>query len=97
MKKDENLTAVETAEAAADPMEEMVPVMLFKDGETYKDDVFVAVNGRSFQIQRGKTVMVPRYVKEVLDNSQRQERATADLLEQLEQEYENKTKAQGKG
>ena len=31
-----------------------------------KDDVYVAVNGRPFQIKRGETVEVPDYVAEVL-------------------------------
>ncbi|MBQ8399864.1 MAG: hypothetical protein IJX08_07860 [Clostridia bacterium] len=32
------------------------------------DDVYVAVNGKSFQIKRGVPVTVPDYVKEVLDH-----------------------------
>lgn len=33
-----------------------------------KDDVYVCVNGKSFQIKRGETVEVPEYVKEVLEH-----------------------------
>lgn len=33
---------------------------------TEKDDIFVGVNGRTWQIQRGKTVEVPECVVEVL-------------------------------
>lgn len=36
-----------------------------------KEDVYVAVNGESFLIQRGVQVEVPWYVAEVLENSER--------------------------
>lgn len=35
---------------------------------TEKDDVYVAVNGRSFQIKRGEKVEVPEYVVEALQH-----------------------------
>ena len=34
------------------------------------DDVYVAVNGKSFLIKRGETVEVPEYVAEVLEHSE---------------------------
>lgn len=39
---------------------EKVTIQLFKDNEKYKDDVFVAVNGHSYQIKRGVKVEVPQ-------------------------------------
>lgn len=33
-----------------------------------KDDVYVALNGKSFQIQRGKEVRVPKGVAEILQH-----------------------------
>lgn len=36
-----------------------------------QDDVFVSVNGKTYQIQRGKEVEVPACVYEVLMNSQK--------------------------
>lgn len=39
-----------------------------------QDDKFVCVNGRTWQIQRGTPVQIPRYVKEVLDNSEKMDR-----------------------
>ena len=42
-------------------MEKMVKLKLFKDNGQYKDDVFVAVNGRTFQIVRGVEVEVPAW------------------------------------
>lgn len=52
-----------------------VKIRLFYDGEKYKDDVFVGVNGKRYQIKRGVEVEVPLAVKEVLDNSMRQDAA----------------------
>lgn len=67
--------------------EELVAIRLFKDNERYKDDVFVAVNGRSFQIKRGETVMVPRYVADVLEQSMDQDAATAKLMDRESAAY----------
>lgn len=36
--------------------------------KTEKEDVYVAVNGKSYLIKRGKTVEVPASVAEVLQN-----------------------------
>lgn len=35
-----------------------------------KDDVYVCVNGKSYQIKRGETVEVPDFVAEVLQNKE---------------------------
>lgn len=61
--------------------EKTVKIKLFKDNERYKDDVFVAVNGRGFQIKRGEEVEVPEYVAEVLEQSARQDENTARLMD----------------
>lgn len=37
---------------------------------TEKDDVYVCVNGNSYQIKRGEWVEVPESVKEVLDHKE---------------------------
>jgi hypothetical protein len=68
-------------EVEGDKSPKMVKIKLFKDKGEYKDDVFVAVNGIRYQIQRGVEVEVPDFVKEVLDNSDRQDRLTAELIE----------------
>lgn len=72
--------------AAYDPWEDKVPVNLFYDGANYRDDVYVGVNGRKFQIKRGVDVMVPRCVKEVLDNSEKMKRQHEERLRRLIQE-----------
>lgn len=79
----------------AKPPEEMVAVRLFKDNGRYKDDVFVAVNGRRFQIKRGVTVRVPKCVADVLEQSQLQDQATAALIEQKSSEFAEETRARG--
>ncbi len=63
-------------------MAEKVTVKLFKDNGKYKDDVFVAVNGERYQIQRGVPVTVPRYIAAVLEESMRQDEQTASLIRQ---------------
>nr|DAE15522.1 MAG TPA: hypothetical protein [Podoviridae sp. ctZ5d16] len=72
--------------------EKMVKIKLFKDNDKYKDDVFVAVNGKSYLIKRGAEVEVPESVKEVLDNSAAQEERAAEYMETQQKEYEQKTK-----
>ena len=73
--------------------EELVPIRLFKDNERYKDDVFVAVNGERVQIRRGETVRIKRKFAQVLEQSMRQDTATARLMEQKAAEYEANAKA----
>lgn len=73
--------------------EEMTPIKLFKDNDKYKNDVFVAVNGKSYQIKRGETVMVPKCVAEVLERSEHQDEATARLIDQESSRYEAEAKA----
>lgn len=51
---------------------ELVTVKLFQDGDKYKDDVFVAVNGVGMLVPRGKEVQIPRKFAIALENSQKQ-------------------------
>ena len=62
---------------------ELVPVMLIKDNNRYKDDVTVTVNGTNYQIQRGVSVMVPRCVALVLERSRQQELEAQAYVESL--------------
>ena len=98
-KAEKAATGAGAATAAFDPvaenearMKELVDVVLFKDNGKYKDDVFVSVNGKTYQIKRGVTVRVPRFVKEVLDSSTSQDRYAAQYSEGLTNEYEAKSK-----
>ena len=91
-KAKETLEAAKETPAAPKP-NDLVPIRLFKDNDKYKDDVFVAVNGRSFQIKRGETVQVPAYVAEVLEQSMAQDNATANLIERESSAYAAEAKA----
>ena len=68
-------------------LEELVPVKLFKDDNRYNDDVFVGVNGRTWQIKRGVEVMVPPAVAEVLKNAQEQREKASMNTDKLEAEF----------
>lgn len=94
--KDTADTAKNAAPAAAAPLDRMnekVSIKLFRDNGKYKDDLTVTVNGVTYQIQRGKTVEVPRYVADVIAQSERQDTQTANMLEKLVSEFEKKTQA----
>lgn len=64
--------------------EKMVKIRLFKDGKAYVDDVFVGVNGMTYQIKRGVEVEVPECVAEVLRNSEAQDREAIQLMDGLQ-------------
>ena len=86
-------TAAATEKPA--PFSETVKIKLFKDGGKYKDDVFVCINGRSCQVQRGVEVEVPVEVAYVLEQSSNQDNATANLIDQLSRDFANETRARG--
>ena len=68
--------------------EKMVKIRLFKDNKNYQGDVFVGVNGKTFQIKRGVEVEVPDYVAEVLKNSARQDENAVQLMGDLQKNGE---------
>jgi hypothetical protein len=70
--------------AAQAQSDETVKVKLFKDNRRYKGDVFVSVNGRRYQIQRGVEVEVPAEVAEVLQHSQMQDALAAERIAEAE-------------
>ena len=61
---------------------EPVTIHLFRDNEHYSDDLFVGINGKTYQIQRGVDVSVPRFVAEVVEQSMQQDALTARLMEE---------------
>lgn len=75
---------------AIDRMKEKVTIKLFKDNGKYKDDLVVGVNGVTYQIQRGIAVEVPRYVADVIYQSERQDQNTANMIEKLTSDYKAK-------
>lgn len=80
-------------ETAADPMEELVEIMLFKDNGKYKDDVFVAVNGQNCVVQRGKPVKIKRKFAEVLRQSMDQDVSTAQLIARESSNFQRQTES----
>lgn len=53
------------------PWDVMVEVKLPKASKTEQNFQFVAVNGRTFQVPKGKRVKVPKPIAEVLQNSEK--------------------------
>lgn len=60
-----------------------VKIKLFKDYGEYRDDVFVAVNGESYLIQRGVEVEVPDYIAEVLRHAEEADEAAEEHISKL--------------
>jgi hypothetical protein len=86
-------TAKAEADIPADPGERLVSIRLFKDNDKYKDDVFVAVNGERVQIRRGETVLIKKKFADVLEQSMKQDVATANMIERESSEFEAKAAA----
>ena len=61
----------------------MKTITLPRVGGTEQQSVFVCVNGRTFQVPRGKVVEVPEPVYEVLENARRQLEAARKLEDEL--------------
>lgn len=74
---------------------EKVPVKLFSDGDKYTGSVFVHVGNKSFLIRRGEEVMVPRYVAEVLKDSERQREEAVHNSDKLQSDFERASSAYG--
>lgn len=52
------------------PESEYVEIRLFKDGDKYKDDVLVGINGYMCRIKRGVAVKIKRRFAEVIAQSE---------------------------
>lgn len=69
-------------------LNEYVSIKLFRDNDKYKDDVYVAVNGKNCIIKRGEWVKVRRKFALVLDQSEIQDLKTAAFLEAEQKKFE---------
>lgn len=88
-----NTTAKEKRrQQALDRMNDKVEITLFKDTGKYSEDVTVTINGVTYQIQRGVPVEVPRYVADIIRQSEKQDLHTANMIQKLTSEYEKKAK-----
>lgn len=74
-------------------MNELVPFFAFRDNDKYKDDIFVGLNGKGYQIQRGKQVMIPRGVYNILIRSMRQDERTSEMMASQARQYAEKSGA----
>ena len=87
-------TAAQEA-AKASPGDELVEVMLFKDSNRYKGDVFVAVNGVGCQVKRGVPVKIKRKYANVLKQSMVADNVTELLKEGFSSDFSEKAKGLG--
>lgn len=71
-------------------LEERVPFFAIHDGEKYKDDIVVGINGTNWVIQRGKHVKIPRYVYNAIMDSQAQEIEATLQSENLREDFNRK-------
>ena len=85
-------TEKKAEKSRADYMKELVTIRLFKDTGKYTNDMYVNVNDHNFVIRRGVDVQVPRYVAEVIANSEKQDRNTALLIERANSEFDSALK-----
>lgn len=83
----EEKSTIARAKKAPDPMKVMVKIKLFKDSKEYKDDLVVGINGKVYQIQRGKEVLVPLAVAEIIRTSQDMDTETANKINEAEMNY----------
>ncbi|MBQ7834228.1 MAG: hypothetical protein IJ385_00430 [Ruminiclostridium sp.] len=65
----------------------LVEIELFRDNKDYKDNVFVAVNGESCVIARGKKVKIKKKFADVIAHSMRQDVKTARLMDNKSDEF----------
>lgn len=87
----EAVNEIESAgKTANDPNEKVV--LEIPLSETQQDDWFCCVNGKTFQVQRGEKVMVPKYVKEVYDNEKRMTELSIKRSQALQRKAAEKEK-----
>ena len=73
-------------EKIAEKEVKMIPIKIEKN-KNERDDVFVSVNGKNFQIKRGERVEVPEYVVEVLENMKRMDELAIERMEEATQRF----------
>lgn len=88
MKQTQETEKISAIRANEEYMKQPVTIKLFKDNGKYRDDVYVAVNDRSYLIKRGVEVTVPRFIEQALKNSLSQDEYVASLVEKLQSDFE---------
>ena len=92
-KNDEGLRAF--LRAQEDWLNEYVEIRLFKDNEKYKDDVYVAINGKNCVIRRGVWTRIRRKFALLLDQSEIQDLRTAELMEREAGRFAGESRRRG--
>lgn len=82
-----NKKAVANEKAKTNDENTLVEIELFRDNKDYKDNVFVAVNGESCVIARGRKVKIKKKFADVIENSMRQDIKTARLMDNKSDEF----------
>ena len=72
-------------------LNEYVEVRLFKDNDKYKDDVYVAINGKNCVIRRGVWTRIRRKFALLLDQSEIQDLRAAELMERESGRFADET------
>ena len=76
-------------------LEEYIAIKLFRDNDRYKDDVYVAINGKNCVIKRGEWVKIKRKFALVLDQSEIQDSKAAQLMEDEQNRFVAKSRGMG--
>ena len=76
-------------------LNEYVEIKLFKDNERYKDDVYVAINGKNCVVRRGEWTRIRRKFAMLLDQSEIQDLRTAELMAGESEKFLNASRARG--
>ena len=78
-----------------DWLNEYVEIKLFKDNDRYKDDVYVAINGKNCVIRRGEWTRIRRKFAMLLDQSEIQDLHTAQMMESESEKFRAVSRALG--
>ena len=78
---------VNTQNEINDYLNERVAVTLKRPESEKKEFRTVSVNGVNFQIEYGKTVMVPRYIADVIKESEKNEQIAKDNADKKAEEF----------
>lgn len=66
---------------------EMVKIRLVFDRD-HTEPVTVSVNGKTWMLKRGEEIEVPRFIKEVLDNSEKQDMVLYQMVQDQQEDLE---------
>ena len=76
-------------------LNEYVEIKLFKDNDKYKDDVYVAINGKNCVIRRGEWTRIRRKFALLLDQSEIQDLRTAELMSEQSNRFAAASRSMG--